>query len=340
MYYDNETFKKLREKANSVNLIDYLSHSGVELLRKGHEYTTREHDSLSISYEKNCWRQYSQVDARTGKVLSGNPIDYLERFMHYTYTEAVKELIDFGYGPNELTDDRMLSKHSQYQQLKIEDKTRKGPVILPEKEKGSWKQLFGYLCSVNGRCLDKSIVQECINNKQLYLSALHHNAVFVTYDSDGTPRYATQRGTLSKVPFKCDCGTESDKSYGWLIRGNLKSNIVYVIESPIDAISFATLEKMHDKDYHKDSKLSLGGVWDGALERFLKNNPQIKRICFCTDNDKAGNTAAKQYMKKYAVRGYKTSRFIPSAGKDFNDLLKSTVRARDKPRACTNVQMR
>jgi hypothetical protein len=319
MYYSKEEYDKLREKANSVNLVDFLRFKGVELVTKGHEFCTKEHDSLSISYDKNCWRQYSQLDARSGKVLSGDPIAYLQRFMHYTFMEAAKELIDFGYGSYELSQSGQEPKQN-YQQLKIESVKPKDPVKLPEQEKGSWKQLFGYLCG--NRCLDKDVVQECIKKKMLYLSSGHHNAVFVTYDDKGIPRYATQRGTLSDKSFKCDCGTESDKSYGWLIRGSPKSDIVHVFESPIDALSCATFEKMHGRDWHKNSKLSLGGLWDGALERFLKGNPQIKRISFCTDADGPGKKAAEQYMKKYAARGYKVSRFEPTAGKDINDMLK------------------
>lgn len=318
MYFDKEKFRELRDKANSVNLVDYLQHSGVDLVRKGHEYSTREHDSLSINYEKNCWRQYSQIDPRTGKTLSGDPISYLQRFEHMTFMEAVGELVSFGYGPNEMLENKQPIKPS-YTQLRIEDAKPKGPVQLPEKEKGSWRQLFGYLCQ--GRCLDKEIVQECISNKSLYLSKDHHNAVFVTYDDAGVPRYATQRGTLSDKPFKGDCGTESDKSYGWMLKGNPKSDLVYVVEAPIDAMSIATLEKMHGRDYHQHTKLSLGCVWDGALERYLKHNPQIKRIRFGTDDDKAGNKAADQYMKKYAARGYDVARIKPTVIKDFNDML-------------------
>jgi hypothetical protein len=104
-------------------------------------------------------------------------------------------------------------------------------------------------------------------------------------------------------------------------------------------MSCATLEKARGKDWHKNTKLSLGGVWDGALERFLKVNPQIKRICFCTDADGPGKQAAEQYTKKYAAKGYNVSRFEPTFGKDFNNML---VHEKNHPiaPAKTNVQMR
>jgi hypothetical protein len=331
MYYSKEKYDELRKKANSVNLVDYLRFKGVEVVRKGSEFSTREHDSLSISYEKNVWRQYSQIDPHTGKALSGDPIAYLQRFMRFTFMEAVDELISYGYPGDRRYEPK--SETAVFQQMKIDTTKGKDPVILPEAEKGSWKQLFGYLCG--SRCLDKDVVEECVKNKSLFLSCGRHNAVFVTRDDKGIPRYATQRGTLSDKSFKCDCGTESDKSYGWLIRGSPQSDIVYVFESPIDALSGATFEKMHGRDWHKTNKLSLGGLWDGALNRFLKGNPQVKRVCFCTDADKPGRQAAGQYIKKYAALGYKTSSFTPTFGKDINDMLKH-----EKQPVRQNVQMR
>lgn len=332
--YSTEEYDEIRRKANSVNLVDYLRFKGVEVVKKGHEFSTKEHDSVSINYEKNVWRQYSHPDPRTGKSLSGDPIAFLTRFMGCTFMEACNELISFGY-----PGDRTLQqphKDAAYQQLKINQPPKeKGPVKLPHAEKGSWKQLFGYLCG--NRCLDKDIVQDCIRNKSLYLSADHHNAVFVTYDGKGVPRYATQRGTLSEKAFKCDCGTESDKSYGWLIRGSPKSDIVFVFESPIDALSFATFEKMRGWDFHKNAKLSLGGLWDGALNRYLKGNQQTKRICFCVDSDGPGKQAAELYKKKYEALGYKVSRFEPNIGKDINDMLKHEV---SNIRSRFSVQMR
>lgn len=335
MYYTKEELDELKEKANSVNLCDYLRRCGVELVPKGHEFCTAEHDSLSISPEKNCWRQYSQVDPRTGKVLAGDAIAYLQRFMHMTFMEAATELVEFGYGSSELKENEQT--HFVNRPSASLHKPKE-PVKLPEKESGSWKQLFGYLCG--NRCLDKEIVQECVNNKSIYLSAEHHNAVFVRYDDKGIPRYATQRGTLSDKSFKCDCGTESDKSFGWLMKGSEASNLVYVFESPIDALSCATFEKRKGIDYHKNSKLSLGGLWDGALERFLKSSPQIKKICFCLDSDGPGNAAAKQYITKYGDKGFEVSRFEPNFGKDINDMLKHTVSPVEKPTKQIGAQMR
>ena len=37
--------------------------------------------------------------------------------------------------------------------------------------------------------------------------------------------------------------------------------------------------------WHKSSYLSLGGLADDALRRFLSEYPDIRKIVFCLDND-------------------------------------------------------
>jgi len=81
------------------------------------------------------------------------------------------------------------------------------------------------------------------------------------------------------------------------------SNLVYVFESPIDAMSHATLFKLNDLDWRKDFRLSLGGVSGKALEKFLSCNPQITRISLCLDNDEAGLNYSKKHAEEYRAKG-------------------------------------
>lgn len=80
------------------------------------------------------------------------------------------------------------------------------------------------------------------------------------------------------------------------------------------------------------SPFSQGCLWDGALERYLKNHPRIKRLVFAVDDDylsrdKDGvltsweQRTADKWCKKYSVRGYECA-VHGSHLKDFNkDLL-------------------
>ena len=69
---------------------------------------------------------------------------------------------------------------------------------------------------------------------------------------------------------------------------------MFVFEAPIDLISFLCLFK---KEWQKQSYLSLGGVGEKALLRFLSDRPNIKTVYLCLDSDEAGNDACSRLVK-------------------------------------------
>jgi len=150
--------------------------------------------------------------------------------------------------------------------------------------------------------------------------------VFVGYDTDGTPKYCATRSSSEKSSFKMDA-INSDKSYPFYHEG--KSDLLVVNESPIDMMSHATLGKVYfSLDWQKDHRLSLGCLWDGALDRYLKSHPQIKQIIFGVDNDYLsrdkdmkltnwGQQAADKWCGKYTEKGYQCAIHQPHL-KDFN----------------------
>lgn len=92
-------------------------------------------------------------------------------------------------------------------------------------------------------------------------------------------------------PFKGDV-ENNDKTYGFNVR-NKKNKEVKVFEAAIDLMSYM--------DYKRDgqsNKLALGSIWDGALDRFLLENPQIKRISLYLDNENAGGKAPGTYTQE------------------------------------------
>jgi len=74
--------------------------------------------------------------------------------------------------------------------------------------------------------------------------------------------------------------------------------------------------------WKSDSRLSLSGTSDGALDFFLNQRPSIRELVFCLDNDPAGLVAAATMARKYAEKGYQTRLELPK-GKDFNDDLQA-----------------
>lgn len=67
--------------------------------------------------------------------------------------------------------------------------------------------------------------------------------------------------------------------------------------------------------------VALCGLYDGALETYLKDNPHTKRITLCLDSDAPGRAAAQQLKDKYSARGYAVTVEEPRSGKDWNEYL-------------------
>jgi len=195
-------------------------------------------------------------------------------------------------------------------------------LMLPEKA-GVQLRLYDYLCRKRG--INHDIVHTLIQEEKLYEDR-RGNVVFVGYDEYNKPRFASVRGTYKQV-YRMDCAG-SDKRYGFNMAPCAPSGRLYVFESPIDAMSHASLAdaEMGDRTaWEYDSRLSLGGLSDTALSFFLNQRKSVKELVFCLDNDTAGLEAAAGLAKKYSVIGFSTW-IEPPYNKDYNlDLLDSYI---------------
>ena len=149
------------------------------------------------------------------------------------------------------------------------------------------------------RRIDEDVTGFFFASGDIYEDAAHHNAVFVGRDEDGIPRYAHSKGTA-----------EGER--------------VFVFEAPVDLLSFLCLFK---KDWQKQSYLSLGGVGEKALLRFLSDRPNIKTVYLCLDSDEAGNDACSRLVK-LMPEGYTVHRLIPLF-KDWNEVLQHRAEITD-----------
>ena len=159
-------------------------------------------------------------------------------------------------------------------------------------------------------CNDRDIVNTLIQKETLYEDK-RGNVVFVGYDEQNKPRFACLRNTHG------DC-TGSDKRYGFNMAFS-QSERLYIFESPIDAMSHASLEKSTWKQHNR---LSLSGTSDSALPFFLTQHHYTKELVFCLDNDTAGREATVNMARKYAEKYY--TRLELPIGKDFNEDLTAT----------------
>ena len=68
-------------------------------------------------------------------------------------------------------------------------------------------------------------------------------------------------------------------------------------------------------------------VSDRVLFQMLEDNPNLKEVFLCLDNDEAGEKPAKRISDKLFLKGIKSTILVPN-GKDWNeDLL--VMRARE-----------
>jgi Uncharacterized protein conserved in bacteria len=180
---------------------------------------------------------------------------------------------------------------------------------------------------------DKEI-KTILKENKIYYGTYHHQSVKVAVsniiknfnNADALNKNPTDKTVNDfnnkmhlKEEFNPKTNAENNRNPIFYLQG--VSNKLYVLENPVDVTSFVALEKMHDIDLNKDSKLSLGNSSDAALKQYLKDNPQIKKICFCLKNDENGNNLTKTLAEKYKLRGYEVSEKLPFAAKSYNETL-------------------
>lgn len=150
------------------------------------------------------------------------------------------------------------------------------------------------------------------------------NIVFVCYDCFGRVKSAHKRGTNSAQRYRgFVTGGEFNCGFSY---ANDNATVLYVFEAPIDLMSFLTLHR--HEPWHRASYLSLGGLSEDPLRRFLKEHKSIQRIAFCFDNDinkpeNRGQEAAKRFMRQFSGK-YITSILCPCK-KDWNDVLRDKI---------------
>lgn len=294
------------EQVRRIDLLTYLrTCEPQELVRISPNcYSTRTHDSLKISNGK--WMWWSR------RIGGYNALDYLVKVRGFSFLEAVETLA----GMAAVTPAPKPVLHPKKEVPK--------KLHLPDRN-ASTDRVTAYLC---GRGLDRAIVEGCVTNRLIYESLPYHNAVFVGYDRENKPRYASFRATNSSR-IMGDCAG-SDKHFSFRIV-NQDSDSVHLFESAIDLLSYATQEKLAGRDWRRDNLVSLSGVYlpkekveDStvplALAQFLSDRPGIRRIILHLDNDNAGRSASRALQAILSDR-YEVVDELPMQGKDYNDML-------------------
>ena len=163
------------------------------------------------------------------------------------------------------------------------------------KPNGNMRRVFAYLMFQRG--IDRDVLYSFVHNKMIYESKKYHNAVF-------------------------------EYSFHW----HGRSPYVCLFEAPIDMLSFIS---MHKSNWKQHSYAASCSVSDKVLFRMLEDNPNLKEVFLCFDNDEAGQNAAQRISDKLFLKGIKSRILIPN-GKDWNeDLL--TIRAAENESAVAEL---
>ena len=91
-----------------------------------------------------------------------------------------------------------------------------------------------------------------------------------------------------------------------------------MFEGPIDLLSYITL---HPEGWRKHNYVACCGTSSLPVLWMLEQNPVLRDVYLCLDNDKAGHTASLRLAEQIAEQfGIASSRLI-SENKDWNDDL-------------------
>ena len=284
------------ERANLVNLPDFLRSQGFSLKQVGREYILQEHDSLHIKNneagEVGKWFRFSENKG-------GNNIQFVQEFMGLDFISAVELL----------SNEKAIPFHSHSISKAEPPKNRE--IILHESTDLS--RTMHYLHDVRG--LSIASLEKLTAEGRLSQEEKTGNAVFKIFDENGLLVGAEKVGT-SNMRFKSFDKGAAD-GYGFEIVSDKPAN-TYFFESAIDAISFADLHS-EQSDYRL---VSMAGVKPSVVTETMKRYAiSPENIYLCTDNDKAGNEFAEKLIAQYPAM----KRVTPNGAKDWNDILQGRM---------------
>jgi len=304
------------KKAREIDLLSYLqTYEPQELKPDGPgRYVTESHGSLVMTKGKWIWNN--------GSVGGVSALDYLTKVRGVGFVEAVEIL----------TGERAAEERSYQEAAKAQPAPEKWPFHPPR----PLRYANGAVFYLQKRGISPEVINQCIKAGILYESRYYnpksdyHNAavcVFAGKDEHGEIKFAAMRGINTDM--KQD-KAGSDKRHSFCIPAqNPASRHLAVFESPIDALSHATLQQRNGWQWD-GHRLSLGGTSDVALFAFLERNPQICRVILHLDNDEAGIKAARK-IKAVLAADNRFSRMRvsvnpPRGGKDYNEALLRAIK--------------
>lgn len=281
--------KEEKTKARMIDIVEFLRQKGEKLKPSGSEYEWLDGEQ-KVTIRGNLW--YHQYDCK-----GGDAIDFIRRFYNMSYPEAVSFLLN--------------NSRSQLITSKIPKKPLQKEIILPARN-NNMQRVFAYLLKRRG--IDRDVLYDFVCSKMIYESQKYHNAIFVGYDLKGVVRHIHRRGTGQESNFKGNIrGSAPEYSFHW----HGTSDNLYIFESPIDMLSYISMNKDNWKSHSYAAACSVSDI---VLWQMIRDNLSIKKVNLCLDNDKAGREANKRISESLKKKNIPFDILVPIQ-KDWNEDL-------------------
>ncbi len=274
--------------ARGADLYTYLigSHPS-EVKKEGSQYLRLKRDH-KIVVKRGPGVYYDNNDG-----ASGNAVDFLTRYLGYSFQSAVDALLG-----GEAVQVEAVPHNPEIVPPAHTD------TAPPEPIQGRYSRVYAYLVKTRG--LDPGLVTQLIHRRLLYEDT-HHNAVFM--NAHGTMAEIRGTNTVVREPFRSRWGLKDDGYWFYAPKPDHRSECVYICEAAIDALSLYQLLQDNNAVY-----VSMTGVHNQWVVDSIKPH---RETILCVDNDVWG--------QKLRAQNPDLQYMIPT-GKDWNEDLLRGIR--------------
>jgi 5S rRNA maturation endonuclease (ribonuclease M5) len=280
------------DAANRTDIAAFLISRGETLKRIGQQYLW---EARQVWIHRNEW--YTHYDGK-----GGHTVRFVMAYYNLNFQDAIKELLGISGDSAEAVT------------LFVPKEKVSKTLVLPAHNQ-TMNRVYAYL--INERFIDREVISFFAHEKTLYEDSEYHNAVFIGLDENGIPRHCHRRSTNSTgQSFKC---TEAGSDCRYAFHHIGTSECLYVFEAPIDMLAFITLRS---GNWQKHSYVALCSVAEHAMLHQLGQNPHLKKVILCLDNDEAGRTADQRLTRILTEHGYTDVSILKPENKDWDEDLK------------------
>jgi hypothetical protein len=260
--------------ARRSDLFDFLRQTYPDkFIRTLRNLFLKENQSLVIHIGYSGYRDYATVE-------TGNSIDFLTRYLGYSFQEAVIALADTSSCKSTPVATNAIPYIST-------DKVKLPfPAPLPH------SRMYAFL---SARKIPKEMINDLSAKGLIYQEKSKNNVVFVNKERD----YCELRGTYTfgEKAFHGCRKTKADR-FWYFTGGNVKPQVAYVTEAAIDAMSLYLIQNKNGVGTYQSVYISIGGVAnDATINRIARGI----RTILAVDNDTAGEMCRKRHKDLEAI---------------------------------------